>query len=239
MARWSLWPRAVGVAVISWYLKQIRKDRVVPPSQSHRLEHHVGTSRRPADPHPGRDTCLFGAASEGPRGSSARPHDRANLAGGDSGSSSRCRSAHTRCLPVLFRLWRGQGTASPVQLARELISILAQVFPNRLVHAVGDAAYHGKALLVPATTITARRPANAALYALAPPRTGKRCSRWSRNAATSGASRYSICSSEGDTSVRSAVPSAIAGVLIAARGPDAEALSGLASSAGHLLGSPL
>ena len=159
MARWSLWPRAVGVAVISWYFKQIRKDRVVPPSQSHRLEHHVGTSRRPADPHPGRDTCLFGAASEGPRGSSARPHDRANLAGGDSGSSSRCRSAHTRCLPVLFRLWRGQGTASPVQLARELISILAQVFPDRLVHAVGDAAaYHGKALLVPATTITTRSP---------------------------------------------------------------------------------
>jgi len=59
---------------------------------------------------------------------------------------------------VLFRLWRGQGTASPVQLARELISILAQVFPNRLVHAVGDAAYHGKALLVPATTITTRSP---------------------------------------------------------------------------------
>lgn len=139
--------------------------------------------------------------------------------------------SHPVCLPVLFRLWRGKGTASPVQLARELISILAQAFPDRLVHAVGDAAYHGKALLVPATTITTRRPANAALYALAPPRTGKRCSRWSRNAATSGASRYSICSSEGDTSVRSAVPSAIAGVLIAARGPDAEALSGLASSA--------
>ena len=141
----------------------------------------------------------------------------------------------TGAVPVVAR----PGHRLPVQLARELISILAQVFPNRLVHAVGDAAYHGKALLVPATTITARRPANAALYALAPPRTGKRCSRWSRNAATSGASRYSICSSEGDTSVRSAVPSAIAGVLIAARGPDAEALSGLASSAGHLLGSPL
>ena len=82
--------------------------------------------------------------------------------------------SHPVCLPVLFRLWRGKGTASPVQLARELISILAQVFPNRLVHAVGDAAYHGKALLVPATTITTRLPANAALYALAPPRTGKR-----------------------------------------------------------------
>lgn len=66
--------------------------------------------------------------------------------------------SHPVCLPVLFRLWRGKGTASPVQLARELISILAQAFPDRLVHAVGDAAYHGKALLVPATTITTRSP---------------------------------------------------------------------------------
>ena len=57
--------------------------------------------------------------------------------------------SHPVCLPVLLRLWRGKGTASPVQLARELISILAQAFPDRLVHTVGDAAYHGKALLVP------------------------------------------------------------------------------------------
>ena len=78
------------------------------------------------------------------------------------------------CLPVLLRLWRGKGTTSPVQLAAELISLLAQGFPDRSVHAVGDAAYHGKALLVPATTITTRLPANAALYTLAQPRTGKR-----------------------------------------------------------------
>jgi hypothetical protein len=82
--------------------------------------------------------------------------------------------SHPVCLPVLLRLWRGKGTASPVALARELISILAQGFPDRLVHCVGDAAYHGTALLVPATTITTRLPTNAALYALAPPRTGKR-----------------------------------------------------------------
>ena len=61
-------------------------------------------------------------------------------------------------LPVGFRLRRGKATATPVQLPRELISILAQVFPDRSVHAVGDAAYHGKALLVPATTITTRPP---------------------------------------------------------------------------------
>ena len=82
--------------------------------------------------------------------------------------------SHPVCLPVLFRLWRGKGTASPVQLASELISLLAKEFPDRLMHAVGDAAYHGKALLVAATTITTRLPANAALYAPAPPRTGKR-----------------------------------------------------------------
>ena len=42
------------------------------------------------------------------------------------------------------------------------------------MHTVGHAAYHGKALLVPATTITTRLPATAARYAVAPPRTGKR-----------------------------------------------------------------
>jgi DDE superfamily endonuclease len=81
---------------------------------------------------------------------------------------------HPVCLPILLRLWRGKGTASPVRLAAELISILAQGFPDRRVHAVGDAAYHGKPLLVAGTTITTRLPANAALYAPAPPPTGKR-----------------------------------------------------------------
>ena len=45
-----------------------------------------------------------------------------------------------------------------------------QFWPKRFrtdsCHAVGDAAYHGKALLVARTTITTRLPANAALYAL-------------------------------------------------------------------------
>ena len=75
---------------------------------------------------------------------------------------------------MLLRLWRGKGTASPVQLAGEMISLLAQAFPDRLVHGVGDAAYHGKPLLVEGTTFTTRLPANAALYTLAPPRTGRR-----------------------------------------------------------------
>ena len=82
--------------------------------------------------------------------------------------------AHPVCLPVLLRLWRGKGTASPVRLAGDLISVLAQEFPDRPLHVVGDAAYHGRPLLVAATTITTRLPVNAALYAPAPPRTGRR-----------------------------------------------------------------
>jgi hypothetical protein len=82
--------------------------------------------------------------------------------------------SHPVCLPILLRLWAGKGTDSPVRLACELISVLAQEFPDRRIHVVGDAAYHGTPLLVPGTTITTRLPANAALYAPAPPRTGKR-----------------------------------------------------------------
>ena len=78
------------------------------------------------------------------------------------------------CLPVLFRLWAGKGTASPVELAAGLLGLIAAQFPDRVVHGVGDAAYHGTPLLVAHTTWTTRLPANAALYDLAPPRTGRR-----------------------------------------------------------------
>ncbi|MEU2004062.1 transposase [Rhodococcus sp. NPDC019627] len=82
--------------------------------------------------------------------------------------------AHPVCLPILFRLWAGNGTASAVELAGKMLSVLAEAFPDRHIHAVGDAAYHGRALLVAGTTITTRLPTNAALYAPAPPRTGRR-----------------------------------------------------------------
>lgn len=77
-------------------------------------------------------------------------------------------------LPVLFRLWRGKGTASPVELAAAMVKILAAAFPGRPLHGTGDAAFHGQALIAAGTTWTTRLPANAVLYGPKPPRTGKR-----------------------------------------------------------------
>ena len=77
-------------------------------------------------------------------------------------------------LPVLFRLWRGKGTASQVELAAQMLGKLAGAFPGREVHGVGDAAFHGEPLAVEGTTWTTRLPANAVLSGPKPPRTGKR-----------------------------------------------------------------
>jgi hypothetical protein len=77
-------------------------------------------------------------------------------------------------LPVLFRLWRGKGTASQVELAAEMIKLLAGAFPGRPAHGVGDAAFHGKPLAAEGATWTTRLPANAVLYGPKPPRTGRR-----------------------------------------------------------------
>jgi hypothetical protein len=77
-------------------------------------------------------------------------------------------------LPVLFRLWRGKGTASQVELAAQMLGKLAATFPGRDVHGTGDAAFHGGPLVIEGTTWTTRLPANAVLYGPAPPRTGKR-----------------------------------------------------------------
>jgi hypothetical protein len=77
-------------------------------------------------------------------------------------------------LPVLFRIWRGKGTASQVELAAQMLGKLAAAFPGRLVHGTGDAAFHGESLVVEGTTWTTRLPANAVLYGPKPPRTGRR-----------------------------------------------------------------
>ena len=78
-------------------------------------------------------------------------------------------------LPVLFRLWRGKGTASQADLAAQMPAMLVTAFSGRQVHGTGDAAFHGQALVTggppgrhgcpPARCCTGRsplRPAGAA-----------------------------------------------------------------------------
>lgn len=82
------------------------------------------------------------------------------------------------CLPVLARLHlpgKGKGPGK-VEMAAALISQLALAFPDRRVHVVADAAYHGPALRTLPGNVTraCRIPRNAVLYDLAPPRTGRR-----------------------------------------------------------------
>ena len=77
-------------------------------------------------------------------------------------------------LPVLFRLWRGKGTASPVELAAELMKALVKAFPGRQVHGTGDAAFHGKPLVIEGATWTTRLPSSAVIHGPKPPPTGRR-----------------------------------------------------------------
>jgi hypothetical protein len=80
------------------------------------------------------------------------------------------------CLPVVCRLWRPkQPDRTKLALAVELVALVAGRYPNRQIHLVGDAAYAGKTLrdLPARVTVTTRLRADAALYELAPPPTGK------------------------------------------------------------------
>jgi hypothetical protein len=79
-------------------------------------------------------------------------------------------------LPVLARLWRPKTGPSKVEIAAELIALLAGAFEGRRIHVVGDGAYHGKPLrkLPAGVSWTCRIPKSAVLYELAPPRTGRR-----------------------------------------------------------------
>lgn len=91
------------------------------------------------------------------------------------------------CLPVLARLHvpakgkarkprkRDAAPASMVSAAVALVTLLARAFPDRAVHVVADAHYHGPALrgLPQNVTWTTRLPRNAVLHDLAPPRVRK------------------------------------------------------------------
>jgi hypothetical protein len=84
-------------------------------------------------------------------------------------------------LPILFRLFRPKDDQhherrSQPELARELIDMVLARFPTRIIELVMDGAYATKAWrgLPDHVTVTTRMRANAAVFALAPPRTGKR-----------------------------------------------------------------
>jgi hypothetical protein len=94
----------------------------------------------------------------------------------------------TVCLPVLFRLWQPrraeyakankpdpQRPGKPV-MARELVDLLVARLAGRRIDLVGDAAYATEAWrgIDASVTITSRLRCNAAIYAPAPERTGKR-----------------------------------------------------------------
>jgi hypothetical protein len=84
-------------------------------------------------------------------------------------------------LPILFRLFRPkddqhQDRPSQPELARTLVDIVLTRFPDRIIELVMDGAYATKAWrgLPDRVTVTTRMRCNAAVFKLAPPRTGKR-----------------------------------------------------------------
>jgi hypothetical protein len=92
-----------------------------------------------------------------------------------------CLSGRSVGLPILFRLFRPKDDEHPdrpsqPELARTLIDMVLARFPTRIVQLVMDGAYATKAWrgLPEHVTVTTRMRTNAAVFALAPPRTGKR-----------------------------------------------------------------
>jgi hypothetical protein len=97
------------------------------------------------------------------------------------------RGHHCRCrgeVPVCFALWRPRRKDIPKskpdperpskpRLARGLVDMIAARYPQRTVHAVGDAsgAWRGMPARV---TLTFRVRKDAAIYAPTPPKTGRR-----------------------------------------------------------------
>jgi len=84
-------------------------------------------------------------------------------------------------LPILLRLFRPKDDKHPdrpsqPELARTLVEMVIKRFPTRAIELVMDGAYATKAWrgLPDRVTVTTRMRANAAVFALAPPRTGKR-----------------------------------------------------------------
>lgn len=92
-----------------------------------------------------------------------------------------CLGGRPVALPILFRLFRPKDDEHPDRpsqpvLARTLIDMILQRFPAPIVELVMDGAYATKAWqgLPERVSVTTRMRSNAAVFKLAPPRTGKR-----------------------------------------------------------------
>jgi hypothetical protein len=92
-----------------------------------------------------------------------------------------CLGGRPVALPILLRLFRPKDDAdrdrpSQPELARALIDMVLARFPARVVELVMDGAYATKAWqgLPERVTVTTRMRSNAAVFALAPPPTGRR-----------------------------------------------------------------
>jgi hypothetical protein len=92
-----------------------------------------------------------------------------------------CLGGRSVCLPILLRLFRPKtdeqrDRPSQPELARALVELIAARFPGRRLELLFDGAYAAKAWrgLEARVTLTTRMRSNAALYGLAPARTGKR-----------------------------------------------------------------
>ncbi len=121
-------------------------------------------------------------------------------------------------LPVLFRLWRGKGTASQVNLAAQMLTTLTAVFPGRIIRGAGDAAFHGQALICQNSTWTTRLPASAVLYGPRPAPTGKRGRPRAKGARLGTPAQIAACASWQAVTVRTygktrTVQAAVTGAL--------------------------
>jgi hypothetical protein len=85
----------------------------------------------------------------------------------------------TVCLPLLFRLWRksseGEPQVTKVELAHELVALLAARLEGRRIELAADGLYANRSLreLPQNVSATVRMRSNAVLFGLAPGRTGK------------------------------------------------------------------
>ena len=164
-----------------------RLSRVWSHHRAHRFFSHARWSPQQLSGHPDPPCCgdagCRGQRSEGARRvlvprrvGQRRAQGRLRQQLGARGDRRAAFLDRPLALPVGFALVRKGTEDSRLALARRLVEHLAAALPGRRVEVVADCAYAGRTLraLPAAITWTTRLRSNAALYQLAPPRTGRR-----------------------------------------------------------------